>query len=154
MHEDVLKHMNDMAARFAAMGINLELPPSSSKAMGTVYTEMNLGKSLAARFAFNPLHTNPLKMFQGGFLCAAFDEVFGPLTYMAAGQPVVTLEMSTTFLRPFVAKDEFIEIRAEVVAKTKSILLLKAEAKNKDGKLIATGSNHSMILSDAQISRA
>ena len=151
VHEQVMQSMQGMAEQFAASGIQLDLPPPSNKTMGTEYTEIDFGKSLAARFVFDPRFTNPLKMFQGGFLCAAFDEVFGPLTYMAAGQPVVTLEMSVSFVRPFTAKDESITIRAEVVSKTKSVLLLKAEARTKEGKLVATSGNHSMLISESNL---
>jgi len=70
---------------------------------------------------------------------------------MASGRPVVTIEMSTTFIRPFTKKDEVISVRADLTAKTKSLLVLKAEAHTRDGKLIATSSNHSLILSDEQL---
>lgn len=146
VHQQVLANMKEMTHKFSAMGIELELPPASNFALGTEYVELDLGKSLAAKFLFNKKFTNPLKMFQGGFLCAAFDEVMGPLTYMAAGAPAVTLEMSTSFIRPFTEKDEHIIIKAEIVSKTKSVLILKAEAKNSEGKLVATATNHSLLV--------
>lgn len=151
IHEQILTSMKEMAEKFSALGVKLELPPTSSKALGTEYTEIEFGKTLTGKFAFNPKFTNPLQMFQGGFLCAAFDDVFGPLTYMAAGQPVVTLEMSTSFIRPFTAKDEVMFIKAEVVSKTKSVLILRAEARNKEGKLIATANNHSLVMPEANL---
>jgi uncharacterized protein (TIGR00369 family) len=150
-HEKVLKSMNEMAEQFANLGINLILPPPSNHTFGTRYTEIDLGKSLSAEIKFNEMFCNPLGIFQGGILCGVFDEVYGPLTYMASGRPVVTIEMSTTFLRPFTKNDEVVSVRAELVAKTKTLLVLKAEARNKDGKLIAISSNHSQILSDDQL---
>lgn len=153
IHDDVVKNMKEMAEKFAQLGVQLELPPASSRTLNTLYTEMDLGKSLAAQIKFDNRFANPLQMFQGGFLCGAFDEVFGPLTYMAAGQPVVTIEMSTSFIRPFTAKDEFITIRAEVVNKSKTLIVLKAEARSKAGKLIATSTNHSLVLSEDQMLR-
>ncbi len=148
IHDDVMQTMKEMAEKFAELGLNLELPPASNRTLNTVYTEMDLGKSLAAEIKFDNRFTNPLQMFQGGFLCAALDEVYGPLTYMAAGRPVVTIEMSTSFIRPFIAKDEFITIKAEVVNKSKTLIVLKAEARSKEGKLIATSTNHSLVLSE------
>lgn len=148
IHDDVMQNMKEMADKFAVLGLNLELPPASNRTLNTVYTEMDLGKSLAAEIKFDSRFTNPLQMFQGGFLCAALDEVYGPLTYMAAGRPVVTIEMSTSFIRPFIAKDEFITIKAEVVNKSKTLIVLKAEARSKEGKLIATSTNHSLVLSE------
>lgn len=153
VHEQILKSMKTMADSFSQLGIHLELPPTSNAAMGTEYIDIEMGKMLAAKFKFNSAYTNPLRMFQGGFICAALDEVFGPLTYMAAQRPAVTIEMSTSFVRPFTAKDEWMFIRAEVTSQSKSLLLLRAEAKTADGKLIATATNHTMILSDQNLKK-
>ncbi len=152
--EQVKQNMQEMVEAFAKAGVELTLPPLSSITMGTRYKEIDIRKSLTIQIPFNEKYTNPLKMFQGGFISAAFDEAFGPLTYMAAQRPVVTLEMSTSFVRPFTAKDAYIEIKAEVVSQTKTILLLKAEAKSKSGKLIATASNHSLIVSDNNLKKS
>jgi acyl-coenzyme A thioesterase PaaI-like protein len=90
-------------------------------------------------------------MFQGGFICAAFDDVFGPLSYMAALRPVVTVDMNTTFIRPFTANDVSAIFTAELVSLSKSMLVMRAEARTLSGKLIATSTNTSMILSDDQL---
>jgi acyl-coenzyme A thioesterase PaaI-like protein len=86
---------------------------------------------LAAEVRFDSKFSNPMGVLQGGFLCAMFDEVYGPLTYMATGRPVVTIEMSTSFLRPFTERDEFVFVRAEVLARSRSLIVLKAEARNR-----------------------
>lgn len=62
--------------------------------------------------------------------------------------PAVTIEMSTSYIRPFTEKDEFIIVRAEIVAQTKTLLMMKGDAKNKEGKLIATSTSHALVLSD------
>jgi uncharacterized protein (TIGR00369 family) len=147
-----MKSMAEMAEKFARLGVKLQMPPPSNLTLGTRYTDIDLGKMLTAEFKFDPKFGNPMQVFQGGFLCAAFDDVYGPLTYMACERPVVTIEMSTTYLRPFREKDEYITVRAEVVARSKSLLVLKAEAKNKNGKLIATSTSHSLITTDQQLS--
>jgi len=152
VHEQVMKSMAEMAEKFARLGVKLQMPPPSNLTLGTRYTDIDLGKMLTAEFKFDPKFGNPMQVFQGGFLCAAFDDVYGPLTYMACERPVVTIEMSTTYLRPFREKDEYITVRAEVVARSKSLLVLKAEAKNKNGKLIATSTSHSLITTDQQLS--
>ena len=151
VHDQVISSMREMAAKFAQAGVQLQLPPASNSTMGTRYTEIDVGKMLAAEFRFDPKFGNPMEVVQGGLLCAMFDEVYGPLSYMAAGRPVVTIEMSTTFLRPFTEKDESIVVRAEVVAQSRTLLVLKAEAKNNKGKLIATSTSHSLITSDQQL---
>jgi uncharacterized protein (TIGR00369 family) len=145
VNDQVRASMREMAEKFRAAGVELALPPPSSDTLGTRYTAIDPGKMLEAEFAWNARFTNPLKIFQGGFLCAAFDEVFGPLTYMAAGKPALTIEMSTSFLRPFTEAVGTVRIRAEVVSQTKALLVLKAEARTPEGKLLATAGSHSMI---------
>jgi acyl-coenzyme A thioesterase PaaI-like protein len=86
-------------------------------------------------------------------LCAAFDEVFGPLSYMAARGPAVTIEMNTSFIRPIQGKHKVIIVRAEVLSKSRSLLLLEAKATQSDGKLIAISKVNCVILSGAQSSR-
>lgn len=151
VHEQVMQNMKEMAEKFSKAGIALFLPPPSNATLGTIYTAIDYGKSISAEVSFDQKFCNPVGIFQGGFLCAVLDEVFGPLTYMASGRPVATIEMSTSFLRPFTKKDEVILVRADIVAHSKTLLVLKAEARNRDGKLIATSTNHSIILSDEQL---
>ncbi len=143
--------MREMAEKFEGMGVRLQLPPNSNLTMGAHYTEIEYGKTLTAEIKFDDRFTNPMHMFQGGFLCAALDEVYGPLTYMAAGRPVLTIEMSTSFVRPFMAKDESIVVRAEVVNQSKTLMILKAEVRLKSGKLVATSTNHSLICNDSTL---
>lgn len=149
VNDDLYKLMLEMGEQFKAMGMELEMPPNSIKTHGTVYTYFEPGAVLCAEFSFDERFTNPMKMYQGGFLCAALDDVFGPLTYMAAKKPAVTVQMNTTFIRPFTAKDKKIVIKAEVVSQTKSLLVLQAEVKTMDGKLIAISNNQSFILANA-----
>jgi uncharacterized protein (TIGR00369 family) len=145
--------MKAMVEQFAAAGVDLRLPPESNKTLGTEYTDFEPGKMIAARVRFEERYTNPLRLYQGGFLCAVLDEVYGPLTYIAAGRPAVTIEMSTSFVRPFTAKDEFVHVRAELVSQSKTLLVLRAEARNPAGKLIATSTSHSLIVQDQALNR-
>jgi uncharacterized protein (TIGR00369 family) len=149
----VQTHMEEMKRQFQEAGIVLDLPPASNVTLHTRYTDIDPGKMLTAEIPFDARFANPIHVFQGGFLCAAFDEVFGPLSYMAAQRPVVAIEISTSFIRPFAPKDEYISIRAQIVSQTKSLMIMKAEAKSKTGKLIAISSNHALILSDEQMKK-
>ena len=150
-HEQVLESMQGMAEKFSKAGVHLHMPPPSNTTLGTRYTDIDFGKMVEAEIKFDIKFCNPLLVFQGGFLCAAFDEVYGPLTYMASDRPVATVEMSTSFMRPFTEKDGYLTVRAELVAKTQSMLYLKAEAKNREGKLMASSTSHSLILSDQNL---
>ena len=148
VNDDFYKLMLEMGEQFKAMGLELEMPPNSIKTHDTEYIYFEPGTVLWAEFSFDERFTNPMKMYQGGFLCAALDDVFGPLTYMAAKKPAVTVQMNTTFIRPFTAKDKKIVIKAEVVSQTKSLLVLQAAVKTMDGKLIAISNNQSFILAN------
>jgi len=136
-HEQVLACMREMSVMAERSGVKLRLPPPSSESMGTRYVGILSGKMLTAEILFNEGFSNPTGVMQGGFLCAAFDEVFGPLSYMTAGRPVVTIEMSTSFLRPFHPRHKVLTVRADVVFCSKAILLMEAKATRPDGKLIA-----------------
>lgn len=151
IHEQLMQQMQAMAQRFDELQIPLRLPPPSIQTLGTEYIAMTEGEMLTARVPFADKFTNPLGMFQGGFLCAAIDDVFGPLSYMIAQRPAVTLEMSTSYIRPFTKEDEYVEIIGELVSKTHSLLILKAEIRNKNGKLLAVSRMHSLILNDDKL---
>src|SRR5258708_944519 len=150
-HEEVLSSMKEMAAKYSVGGRPLEMPPKSNQTLGTVYCEIDFGKTLTAEIEYDERFSNPTRVFQGGFLCAGFDEVFGPLSYMAAQRPVVTLDMGTAFVRPFRPSDGSALFQPQVVAITKSLVLMRAAAKAKSGKLLATSTNTSLILSDEQL---
>jgi uncharacterized protein (TIGR00369 family) len=152
-HEQVLRSMQDVAKKFSRAGLKLEMPPRSNTTLGTRYTDIEVGRMLVAEVRFDSKFSNPMGVFQGGFLCAIFDEVYGPLTYMATGRPVVTIEMSTSFLRPFTERDESVIVRAEVIAKSRSLIVLRAEARSKKGKLIATSTSHALVAKDETLKR-
>jgi len=152
-HEEVMNSMREMAEKFAAYGVALEMPPQSNKSLGTLYVDIDFGKKLSAQIKHDPKFTNPMGVYQGGFLCAGLDDVYGPLSYMAALKPVVTLNMNTSFVRPFSANDQTAIFSAEVISISKSIILMRAEVRTQSQKLIATSTNTSMILSEAQLAK-
>jgi acyl-coenzyme A thioesterase PaaI-like protein len=82
---------------------------------------------------------------QGGFIVAAFDNVFGPLSYAAARCPCVTMNLTAQFIRPIVPGDR-LTITAKVVSRGNQVLYMTAEAFNLKSKLIATGSANAMIV--------
>jgi uncharacterized protein (TIGR00369 family) len=151
VHEQVLESMKEMAVAFATQGITLHLPPPSGIALGTHYTALDMGKSLTAQFQYNHAFTNPIGTIQGGFISAAFDDVCGPLAYMAAKKPVITIEMSTSFMRPFSAADAPIKIKADIVSQSRSLLVVKAEARSQNGKLLATFTSHGLVAGERHL---
>jgi len=81
---------------------------------------------------------------QGGFLTAAFDNVFGPLSYLAARNPCITLDIHTQFFRGLDAGDT-LTITAEVVARGQGSISMTAEAYNSVNKLVASSTTNLLI---------
>ncbi len=90
-------------------------------------------------------YLNPIKSMQGGFITAAFDNVIGPLSYLAAHTTCVSLDMHTNYIRPIFYGDE-LTITAKVVIRGKSTMNISAEGVNSKGKLVATCTSHLMIM--------
>ena len=105
-------------------------------------------KRLKARFPYDVRFTNPIASMQGGILCAALDNVWGPLSYMTMAAPCVTLELSTTFVSPVLPADEWYDVEGWIISRTKRLLFMEGHIKAADGqRLIATGKTISMARS-------
>lgn len=107
--------------------------------MEAKFVDYESRRSLAVTFPVLEESLNPLHTMQGGFIVAAFDNVFGPLSYLAARVPCVTLNLNTQFIRP-VALDDRITVRATVVSRNTQVLQMTGEAFNSRNKLVATAS--------------
>lgn len=124
----------------------LELPPPSMQELKPHFISLEEGKSLAAEFPFQRRFSNPLGIYQGGFLAAAFDEVFGPLSYSVAKVPCATINFSLNYIRPFQSTDRMMVIAAEVTNLSKNFIVMKAEARNQQGKILAVATMQSSLL--------
>jgi acyl-coenzyme A thioesterase PaaI-like protein len=143
--EQVREEMLKLGVLAKAAGIELILPPPVWHELGCEFIGFEPEKKLIARVPFNPRFTNPIGAYQGGLITAAMDNVWGPLSYMALKGPCVTVEMGTTFVRPFLAADEFMEVTASVTALTKNLAFMEGRATSvKSGKLLAFGRTQCM----------
>ncbi|MBP9212234.1 MAG: PaaI family thioesterase [Bacteroidetes bacterium] len=88
---------------------------------------------------------NPMRVMQGGFIAAAFDNAFGPLSYVAARNPCVTLDIHTQFIRP-IPIGETLTVSVRVASRGPVSLHLTGEAHNSKGKLIATSSANMIVM--------
>ncbi len=147
IHEEVISMMQSFAEKALSQGIKLELPPPTVKTFGAEFVGLDKGKSLTVRFPYQAQFANPTGAFQGGMLIALIDDVFGPLSYMATQKPCATVHMNCNFIRPFTARDASVEVTARVVSRSVNLLLLEAEVKTLDGRLIATAGSHAFPLS-------
>lgn len=152
-HENLVKEIAVYQKAFAEKGIHLQLPALSLGELQLEYTGLEKDLSLSAKLPFQKRFTNPVGVYQGGMLAAAMDDVFGPLAYMTAQSPCMTLSMNVTFLRPFTPKDEEVFIKGTIIQKTKSFIFMRAEIKNKTDLIIATADSHVTILREDQLQK-
>jgi uncharacterized protein (TIGR00369 family) len=114
-------------------------PPNCFTTMQAKFEDYESRRSLVVSFPVLEESLNPLQTMQGGFIVAAFDNVFGPLSYLAARVPCVTLNLNTQFVRP-IAPGDRLTVRATVVSRNAQVLQMSGEAINSRNKLIATAS--------------
>lgn len=125
---------------------NLQLPPPTLDELGLEYVEINPGKNLKAKVPFQQRFTNPVGLYQGGILAACIDEVFGPLSFMSAEAPCITLSMNITYLQGFTKEMGHCLIEANVLKKTKNFIFMRADVKSPEGELMAHAETHVKIL--------
>jgi acyl-coenzyme A thioesterase PaaI-like protein len=153
IHEDWLKTLAQTKSQLNSMGIDIQLPPPSQLELQIEYLEVIPGKKIKGKVNFQKRFTNPIKTYQGGFLTAAMDDHFGPLSYITAERPCTTLSINTTFLKPFTEKMGHCVIEAEVLQKTKSFIFMRAVVLSPEGDILAHGESHVSILSDEQLQK-
>lgn len=121
------------------------LPPNCSVLMKGEYLAYESRVMLKIEFPVEEVYLNPMKAMQGGFITAAFDNVFGPLSYLASRTPCTTLDLHTNYIRSIMAGDRLI-VTGTVVSRGMSAMHLTGEAVNAKGKLIATCTSHMVPL--------
>lgn len=125
---------------------NLLLPPPSMLELGHEFIEMIPGEKLVAKILFQQRFANPVGIFQGGILTACIDDVFGPLSYMTAQAPCLTLALNTTYLGSLTKEMGHCIIEAVVIKKTKNFIFMRADVKAPNGDLLAHAETHVKVL--------
>jgi uncharacterized protein (TIGR00369 family) len=123
-------------------------PPNCFVAMHAEFVEYESRHSLTVTFPVLEESLNPLRAMQGGFLVAAFDNVFGPLSYLAARVPCVTLNLNAQFIRPVEAGDQ-LTIRAEVISRGAQVLQMTGDALNRRHKVVGTAAATAIVVKAA-----
>jgi uncharacterized protein (TIGR00369 family) len=121
------------------------LPPNCSVLMKGEYVHYESRMLLTISFPVLEQFLNPMKTMQGGFITAAFDNVIGPLSYLAARNPCTSMDIHTNYIRPIVAGD-VLTITAKVVSRGNTAMHLSAEAVNNKGRLVATCSANMVVM--------
>ncbi len=106
------------------------------------------GKSLTMAFPVLEEFLNPIRSMQGGFITATFDNTFGSIChYETKGQPMATIDISTTYQRPIFMGDELI-ITVWIKSMGKTVIHMVGEGRNKEGKLVATATTNFILLNN------
>ena len=116
----------------------MDLPPRVFSDMEGEFIDLVEGISLTARFPNKDRYMNPMGFMQGGIITAAIDNTVSPLSFML-GSPNVTQTISTTFKRPIKKTDRFVIVKASMIEKTETHIVMQAEVKSDTGKLMANG---------------
>lgn len=125
---------------------DLVLPPPTLSELGIEYLKVVAGSQMLAKVPYQKRFTNPMGLYQGGILSGAIDEVFGPLSFLTAGGPTMTLSLNTTFLGAFKESMGHCLIEAIVLKKTKNFIFMRAEVKSPDGDLLAIAESHVKVV--------
>lgn len=123
------------------------IPPCAELLQG-VLVEIVAGERVTHVFPVLERFTNVVGSMQGGFITAAFDNVFGHLGYMMSnGRQIATLDISTTYLRPIFPGDK---LRVSVILKHcgKTVAYMEGEATNLEGQIIACAQTHVVFLEE------
>jgi uncharacterized protein (TIGR00369 family) len=135
--------------RFAPGG---HLMPNCFRAMKGEFLDYRSREMLRVRFPVQEEMLNPVLRMQGGYIAAAFDNVFGPLSYAAARALCSTIDMQTQFLRGIEAGD-FLTVEGRVVTRGSTTMHLSAEGFNGKGKLVATCTANMIIHHELRLPR-
>jgi uncharacterized protein (TIGR00369 family) len=116
-----------------------ESHPPSGRTLGANVVDVDVkNNTMRVLFDGKPEFLNPAGVVQGGFQAAMLDDVFGKLCILATwpGHTMVTLEMQTKYVSSAPAGQ--LTVEAQVVRQGKSVIFLKGEIKDADGKVATT----------------
>lgn len=122
--------------------------PNSFAVMKPRLIEYIEGGKMVMAFPVLEWQLNPRGAMQGGFITAAFDNVFGACcVYETKERSIATVDISTTYQRPIFKDDELI-VTVWIKFKGKTLINLWGEGYNKEGKLIATANTNFILLNN------
>ncbi|KPN20663.1 hypothetical protein AO715_12640 [Xanthomonas sp. Mitacek01] len=126
--------INDLIRANVPAAMHGMIPPPCLLDMQGEFLEYEDGMRMSLRFPVLPRYRNPMGNMQGGFIVAALDNTLGPFSYLIA-PPSVTATLNTQYLRPVSPDLTHIVCEARLVARTRNVLHLAAEARSEDGRV-------------------
>ena len=141
--EDVLT--GDFRGMELPGGVKIEIPPKVFIEMEGRFLDYERKKSLTVSFPIPERYANPMGVMQGGIITAAFDNTFGPLSFLVARSPTTTLALTTNYIRSIGVGDR-LTIKARVVGRGFDTMHMSAEAWNSKNKMVATATTNMYFL--------
>lgn len=129
-------------------GSDWELPPPVMREMEGTFEAYRDGRALTVSYPLFERYASPTGMVQGGVVATALDNAYGPLAFLAAESPAVSLSLDVSYMRPLPVGDGRFEVAVELVERTRRVLFLEGEARNDDGKLVATSTTEMLVVED------
>lgn len=115
--------------------------PPIAQRMNFVLTEVSEGRAVF-RGLPGAGHLNPLGAVHGGWAATILDSALGCCvhTMMAKGEGYTTVEFNVKLTRPITVKTGEVVCEGRVVQRGRTVAFSEATLKDKDGKLLAFGS--------------
>ena len=136
---------SDMINSFSGID-GIEIPPKCYHEFKGSAIDFNGKDYIKISFPVQEKHSNPAGNLLGGMIPAFFDNTFGPLSYLIAKKPTVSLDLNTTFIKPISPKEGELIVEAKAIKITKKFILFEGKAYNPSNELIATCTSRMMIL--------
>jgi uncharacterized protein (TIGR00369 family) len=133
--DDIMRHAGSEAT----------FPPNCFLAMKAEFVSYESRLSLVVAMPVLEESLNPMRTMQGGFLLAAFDNAFGPLSYLAARAPCVTTNLNAQFIRTITPGDR-LTVHARVASRGAQMLHMTAEAFNSKNKLVGVATAGATVM--------
>jgi uncharacterized protein (TIGR00369 family) len=140
---DILDELRS-AVPASALG-SMQIPPPIFNLMEGRIESYTPGQSLTTSFPVKEDYYNPLGRMQGGMIATAIDNTYGPLSFLVGGGAAVTLSMNLDYVRGITAGRR-LTVTASVISRSRTNLILGAEATDHRGKLVARSTAQFQIL--------
>jgi len=125
---------------------NLTFPPNVYYETGSLFLDHREKEFFKISVPLKPEYNNPGNTILGGYYGMFFDMAFGPFSFLILEKYATTLELNVSFLKPLIARDDYVIVEARPVSISKSFLLLEGKAYTREGVLVATATSRMMVL--------
>lgn len=136
----------DNMAQLMGSPEGITLPPNCFTEMKGEFIEYRENELLKMSFPVEERFYNPSGHLLGGMISAAFDNTFGPMSYLTAKKPTTSLDLNISFIKSIKKEHGKLIVEALVIKHTKRFIIFEGKAYNSSGELIATGTSRMMIL--------